>query len=531
MNSIENTILFVDDEKGMLEIFSEYFPQKGYRVVTAKNGLEAVKILEKERIDCCFTDISMPEMDGLELAEHIRKKDNTIPVVIVTAYPSIENTIKTLKNGVVDFLIKPVDLNQMDICIKRILRERKLFTENILLKKEMENKLQIEKLNNELLYKVEELQIINKIMSNFTTVKSSSDLFARVVDIVIEITSADESMFYIINEQINKPIRAVSSFAGKKANDPNEIDKLKTIDNGSTGLYSKNDKGAEKALEQLIMEVASDEVPLIISENKGARGLPLNMLSFVAVPLSIRKKVFGVLTASIKKGEFRFTERDLYYLSFMTRNTASAIENLVLYENIYENLFSTLYAFVKALEVRDPYTQQHSNRVTRWSLIIGREMGCTEEELDIINFAGHLHDIGKIGIRDDILLKPGKLTDEEFENIKQHPAIGEKIVEHLGLWDKEKQIIRSHHERFDGTGYPDGLKKEEIYFLARILSVADAYDAMASDRAYRKKMEADKILRIIGEGSGTQFDPDVVSVFQKLYKEGKILQESQVASD
>ncbi len=206
----------------------------------------------------------------------------------------------------------------------------------------------------------------------------------------------------------------------------------------------------------------------------------------------------------------------------MTNKAAYAIENLALYENIYENLFSTLYAFVKAIEVRDPYTQQHSNRVTKIAIAIGKEMGCTSEELDILNFAGHLHDIGKIGIRDAILLKPSTYTEEEFKIIKEHSLIGASIVGQLGLLESEKQIIKYHHEHFDGTGYPDGLKEKEIPLLARILSVADVYDAVSSDRAYRKKMEKNEIIKIIKEGRGTQFDPDVVDAFLKLYDEGVI---------
>ena len=139
-----------------------------------------------------------------------------------------------------------------------------------------------------------------------------------------------------------------------------------------------------------------------------------------------------------------------------------------------------------------------------------------------MNFAGQLHDIGKIGIRDAILLKPGKLTDEEFDVIRSHPVIGANIIEQLGLWDREKLIIRHHHERFDGNGYPDKLKGEKIPFLARIMSVADVYDAMASDRAYRKKMDVKKILGIIESEEGCQFDPKVVKAFLKIFHEGKI---------
>ncbi len=200
-------------------------------------------------------------------------------------------------------------------------------------------------------------------------------------------------------------------------------------------------------------------------------------------------------------------------MSFITQKAASAIENIALYENIYDNLFATLYAFVTALEVRDLYTRKHSTRVAKYADMIASEMGCSEEEMDIINFAGSLHDIGKIGIRDDILLKPGRLTDEEYEKIKEHPVIGADIISKLGLWDREMEIIRHHHERFDGDGYPDRLQGLEIPKLSRILCVADSFDAMASDRAYRKKMEKNEVLDIIKENSGTQFDPEVVKAF------------------
>jgi putative nucleotidyltransferase with HDIG domain len=273
----------------------------------------------------------------------------------------------------------------------------------------------------------------------------------------------------------------------------------------------------------LIVEVASDGIPLLIAENKGVHGLPQSVRSAMVVPLKIRDKVFGVLSAVIQQGGYRFTEKDLYYLSFMAQSATNAIENLALYENIYQNLFSTLYAFVNTLEARDLYTRLHSSRVTGLSIILGRQLRCSSEQLDILNFAGHLHDIGKIGIRDDILLKPGRLTDDEFEKIKEHPVIGAHILEQLGYWENERQIIKSHHERFDGTGYPDGLQGNDIPFLARVLSVADVYDAMASDRAYRKKMEEKVILNIINEGAGTQFDPDVVDAFNQAYHDGRIL--------
>jgi putative nucleotidyltransferase with HDIG domain len=505
-------ILFVDDEESILDVASEYFSIKGYQVFTASNGAEALSVLDKEQIDCCFTDINMPVMDGLELAENINKRDNTIPVVIMTGFPSLENTIRTLKNGVVDFLIKPINLNQLELCLRRVLNQQQLFVENILLKKEIDGKARIESLNAELLQKIEDLQTLNRIMNDFSAVASSADVFNRLVEMAVEITHASESVFYIINEAVTRPFAVAAASAATAGAVVPPID-LMNISN--------------RIPHYMIMDVAGDQSPLLISKGNGIPGFGDEIESVMIAPLSIRRKIFGVLTTVNLKGHSRFGEKDLYYLSYMTHHAAYAIENLALYENIYENLFSTIYAFVKAIGAKDSYTEQHSNRVTAVAKVLAQTMKCTAEELDILNTAGLLHDIGKIGIRDEILLKPGKLTDEEYNIIKTHSIIGANIVGQLGLWEREQQIIRCHHERYDGAGYPEGLKGTDIPFLARILSVADVYDALASDRTYRKKMDEAQILEIIEKGKGSFFDPDVVDTFINVYRTGKVHEAAQ----
>lgn len=529
MSKDRKTILFVDDEESILDIANEYFAVKGYQVVLARNGFEAIKILENQEVDCCITDINMPGMDGVELAENIRIKDNTLPVVIMTAYPSIDNTIKTLKNGVVDFLIKPINLNQMELCVERVLHQREIFIENLLLKKEVEGKERLEKLNRELTQKNDELVVLNKIMSDFVAMGSTSDVFRRVVEMVMDISSADESRFYMINEAVREPFQ-IATVTGNNNGNKNKGTGKTTPPTEIKILNKIRGKRKGGGLEKFIMEVASDKIPLLIEYNDGALGVPDGIHSLMLVPLMIREKIFGVVAALIHESPHQFTEKDLYYMSFMTNKASYTIENLALYENIYENLFSTLYAFVKAIEAKDPYTHQHSNRVTDIALIIAKEIGCTSEELEILNVAGRLHDIGKIGIRDSILLKPSNLTEEESEIIKTHPDIGADIVGQLGLWECEQKIIRYHHERVDGKGFPQGLKKDEIPLLARILSIADAYDAMASDRSYRKKMNGNRILDIIKKESGMQFDPDIVKVFLHLCEQGKVKQSANASS-
>lgn len=489
------SILFVDDEESILEIVKEFFQLKNYRVFTAGNGFEAISILEKERIDCCFTDINMPEMDGLDLAEAIRKMDNTIPVVIMTGYPSMDNTLHTLKNGVVDFLIKPINLNQMELCLIRVLRERDLFINNILLKKEVENKKRLEELNIQLSGKVEELTRLNRIMTEFTGGSSSEDVFRKLLDLAVEISGGDSSALYIVNDNRRDDDFFVSTEKGSC---------LKKY----------------KIPFSLINETVEGGLPMLISDGSRKKSIPPQIKSLMLTPLKIREKTFAIIATCVFDSELKFSEKELFYISFMCQKAAYAIENLALYENIYDNLFSTLYAFVTAIEVRDNYTSLHSKRVAALAVTLGKELGCSDEELDVLHFAGRLHDIGKIGVRDKVLLKDGKLTEEEFEEIKKHPVIGANIVGKLGLWSREEAIIRYHHERYDGKGYPQGLKGEAIPYLARITSIADAYDAMASDRSYRDKLSEAEIFENLEKGAGTQFDPKMVKVFLKIIKYG-----------
>jgi len=488
-------ILVVDDEEIIRNIFKEYLEStKTYSVLTAVDGLEALEIVKTEEIDCCITDLSMPRMDGVELTERIQAYDSSIPIIIITGYPSIDNAVNTLKNGVVDFLTKPIKMDQLPLTIEKIMRERSLFIDNILLKEEVEKKEQLLKINQELQRKIKEVETMNLILQQLEQATTSKDLFTILVNLSGKITTCDEAYFCINSEETKGPAIITSFFR----------DKNKMMLDG----------GCIK--ESVVKKVADDGIPLLISENNGSD-------SVLAIPLKIRSRVFGILISLIRDGKRHFNEKDLYFLNFLTEKASFLIENLALYENIYENLFSTLYAFVETIEARDPYTKQHSTRVTHYAVSVAKAIGCSQEEIDVLNVSGNLHDIGKIGIPDDILLKPGKLTDAEYEIIKRHSSIGSNIIGHFNMWTEEEKIIKHHHERWDGRGYPDGLSGEEIPFLSRILSVADVYDALTSDRSYRKRLSDDVAIGMIRENSGSQFDPKIVDVFLKFYEQGKII--------
>lgn len=488
-------ILVVDDDDMILNVFREYLEStKNYNVLTAADGLEALDIIKREKINCCFTDLSMPRLDGLELTKKIHAYDNTIPVIVMTGYPSMDNAIKTLKNGVVDFLNKPIKMDQLPLTIERVMRERSLFVDNILLKEQAKRNKKLLKINQELKQKIKEVETMNLVLQQLDHANTSKDLFNVLVNLSGQVTACDEAYFCIYSQEMTDPAIIASFFR----------DKDKTM----------VDVGCIE--EDIIKKVADDGMPLLIREN-GGNG------SIMAIPLKIRSRVFGTLISQIRDGRRYFSEKDLYFLNFLAEKASFLIENLALYENIHENIFSTLYAFVETIEARDPYTKQHSTRVTSYAVSIAKAMGCSQEEIDVLNVSGNLHDIGKIGIPDNILLKPGRLSEGEYQVIKKHPTIGSNIIGHFGMWTDEKKIIKHHHERWDGRGYPDGLKKEEIPFLSRILSVADVYDAMTSDRSYRKKLRESVVIGTIQENAGAQFDPKIVDVFLKLYEKGKII--------
>ncbi len=189
-----------------------------------------------------------------------------------------------------------------------------------------------------------------------------------------------------------------------------------------------------------------------------------------------------------------------------------------------QHLFNVMDVLVDLLEIKDSYTASHSKQVRKFAIDIAQKMGLSEQEIRDIAFAATLHDIGKIGVARDILNKPGKLTFQEFKVIKEHPVVADDVLKSIKELDHIRNIIRHHHERFDGTGYPDQLVGDDIPLAARVVSVADAFDAMTSDRPYRKALKFKDAIDIMIKEKGTQFDPIVVEALlrylyrQKLYE-------------
>lgn len=240
--------------------------------------------------------------------------------------------------------------------------------------------------------------------------------------------------------------------------------------------------------------------------------------SILAVPLKTKDKLIGVAEVLNKRGDRLFTKDDVALFEALGEMAASAMDNARLYKDLEDLFTSSISSLVSAIEAKDKYTKGHTKMVTKYSLMIADEMKLEPKQRKILERAALLHDIGKIGMPDKILNKPGRLTKEEREEVNRHPEKGAAITKPIKRLREITVGIKHHHERYDGSGYPDGLKGEAIPLISRIISVADAFDAMYSDRPYRSKLPVDECIRELEEGKGKQFDSKFTDAFITTYK-------------
>jgi HD-GYP domain-containing protein (c-di-GMP phosphodiesterase class II) len=272
-----------------------------------------------------------------------------------------------------------------------------------------------------------------------------------------------------------------------------------------------------KFLERLGPRVASEPIVL----NRGATGCPTwfypNVRELISVPIREGTRGFGWLVAinhngggDITNSEAEFGTVEACLMASVATILGIHCGNIALYREQSEFFASVVRALTSAIDAKDPYTCGHSDRVARLSVCLAQQLGCDNTELNTIYLSGLLHDIGKIGIDDNVLRKPGPLTPEEFDHIKTHPDLGCRILDGVKQLDNVMPIVRHHHEAWNGSGYPGRLKGDETPFLARIVAVADSIDAMSSDRPYRKGIPDDKLDAILRDGAGKQWDPQII---------------------
>ncbi len=424
----------------------------------------------------------MPEINGIDFMKTAFKINPSLPVVVITGNATIENAINAMREGAKDFITKPFNVSTVTSVADRLIGERRL-----LKKIDFGGNRDsfIGRLNSELFKRLQEISVLQSVSTELDSLHNNKEIYEKVVELVSRLLMVKEVSFGIIENGTLK-IRA------------------------AVGAPVRDIVVAGSLFEHVV--ATGKHYLSTFGEISPHTGGPL-MTPFFAIPLTINNEVFGILNLANKADGTAFTDDEISLALTFVKKAAQRIENNALYEVFYNNLINTLKSLVNSIEARDSYTKQHSERVTTYALRIAETMHLPAEDRDALGFGGYLHDIGKIGVRDTILLKPDKLTPEERNEINLHPVIGGNIIKPLRFFPKERELILHHHEHFNGSGYPDGLSGTDIPVTARILAVADAYDAMTSSRPYKQARTHEHAAAELLRNSNTQFDGKIVRAF------------------
>jgi len=390
---------------------------------------------------------------------------------------------------------------------------------------ELENKRRLEELNSQLNFKVKELETANRTVVTLSReVKEKNESLRKTVDRLKRINDVGRVLTSIIEteEIIKLIIKTSSEILYSKRGYIHIVN-----EDGKPTLTFCYDRGAgvEKLtglsldLREICSRIMSNGKPALIHLDVPGSGSEMHVdhqKISIGVPLKMKGKIIGAMVLQEKMDGAPFSDDDLNLLSTLSGHTIVAIENAWLYEKLKTNYFSTIQSLVNALEASDRYTKGHSERVRFIAVEIARQIGLAPSEIEALEHAAILHDIGKIGVDTALLNKEQALSSEEFKVIKAHPVIGEEILGPIDTLSGVRTTILQHHEHFDGSGYPLGLAGEEITLKARILAVADTFDAMVSQRPYRGAMSVKNALEELKRQAGTQFDSSVVSAFMSI---------------
>jgi len=491
-------ILIAEDSAQMREVLNTYLTAQGFEVCEAADGLEAVKALENLNFDLIISDIKMPGIDGLALLKRAKEITPASPFVLITGFPNLDDAVEAMRFGAVDYLTKPFRFSQIDVLVEKFVRldrpgngTRDLST--------TKGKKVIGKLNEKLKRKIRELSKLYYISESISAMMDEETLFEQVVKIALQVTQATSA--YLLFQDGDSGTFYIKAAYG--------VD-LETIIPEETRVEGKVLKHISHASAPIMSEGQQ-----VLQVFFGASQRELR--SFLLAPLSVKNKLFGAIVVCHDNHDMKFSKDDRLILTVLGRKITLALENFILYQTLYMHFVNTLKALVASVEAKDHYTERHSQRVTQMAKKVAAFMGCSAVQIESLEFAGLLHDIGKIGVSELILQKIEPLTQEEWLHIRKHPEVGETIVKSLQIFPLECEIIRHHHERWDGTGYPDGLSGDRIPFLARILAVADAFDAIISNRPYRSGKSFEEGLAELKHCRKTQFDPEVVDAFINLF--------------
>lgn len=455
---MKDRILLIEDDEIVVNLLIDVLRLKNLSVDYVTKGMDGIEKIKKEDYSFVILDLQLPDIDGFKVLEKIKEIRTSLPVIIITGLGTTENIVKAIKMGADDFIEKPFEIERLLETVDKTIKTLNLEKEITKLKM------------------VESILDLNKTI---ITLSEPTVLFEKVIKILDELYHPEKIGIYLYNKEEKKFI-----LKRNKLRIPHKI----------------------------ILSYKEDEILDLFHENETI----IYKVDFSSIDIMLllksRDRILGLLTISFSKDK-KIREEEIKFFQSFGIQIGIGLENSLLLEQIKNSYVSTIASLVKSLEAKDKYTKGHSEEVAYYSVMIGKNLGFSEDEIEILRNSSYLHDLGKLGIKDEILLKPSKLNEQEFEIIKKHPLITVQILEPLNLKKEEKEACLYHHEKIDGSGYPFGLKGENIPIYARIISVADAFSAMTSDRPYRKKLDIKYALEELKKNAGRQFDEQIVEIF------------------
>ena len=487
----EERILVVDDVVVVRELMTDILEDEGYTVVTAPNGKRALEMVrESADIVVVFTDIMMPEMDGIELIHEARKIAPDLVPIVMTGYATLETARAAVKEGAYDYVLKPFNLSEIKLAVTNALERRRLMTENALLN---------------------EISELLNISESIASILDEDELLKFVLSAALSRVGAERGSILKLNKD-GKSLRVVESVGI-----PSDMQNMEVSMEGTiSGWVAGN-------MQPLLVENIKD------NPHVATFGFELDTPSFVSVPIERRScsldktmvsqtglpNVLAVMNVTDKRGGGVFSESDLKLLNIIANHTAAAMENARLLKDIEEGQREIIFTLGEIVETRSKETGNHVKRVAEYSKVLARKFGLTHPECEVLRLASPLHDVGKVGIPDAILNKPGKLTPEEYQVIQTHAQLGFDMLKVTKgpVLQSAATIALQHHEKFDGTGYPQKLQGNDIHIFGRITGIADVFDALGVKRVYKEAWDLDRILDLFREERGKHFDPHLTDVF------------------
>jgi response regulator RpfG family c-di-GMP phosphodiesterase len=508
-------VLIVDDEKFIRDILADFLGMEGYIVRTAEDGAAALTELHNAHYDLVISDLKMPRMGGIELLDAIGTAAPSALTVIMTGFGTVETAIDAMKRGAYDYILKPFKVEEVIRVVQRGLEKQRLAAENLRLREAVS------------LYKVSEAIAASLSLEEVLATIGDTAVYEIKGDLVSTWLEDGEGGYFERQRIVQSPGRESSlPPGGSRGSNPNPIlagvvglpptagSEIPRPEPLSAAQIHGPEFG-ELASRAFIDHYAANSA-LLEQGTKGARffARPPAMapVSLVSVPLRMKTRLLGWISVASFTKTKRFNEGHRKLLSIVGSRAAAAIENARLYEDLRATFQQTIQGLARAIDKMDRYTAGHSERVATYATYLAIRLGLDTEAVEIVRQSALMHDIGKIGCVMN-LNKPGKLTHDEYEVFKKHPAYGKDILDPIKFLNPLVPGVHLHHERWDGRGYPLGLKGNGVPLIARIIAVADTYDAMTSDRAYRRALPHEVAVGEIERCSATQFDPEVAHSF------------------